>query len=126
MTARDEAGNTGTDSITVTYTPPDTQDPTVIITVPTSDPGYDSIDSEITLGGSSSDNVGVTQVRWVNNQGGSGTATGTLMWSADSIPLVCGEHNIITVTAEDAAGNTGTDTLTVNVGPCKPGGLIVQ
>jgi hypothetical protein len=68
----------------------------------------------------------VTQVRWVNNRGGSGIATGTLMWSADSIPLLCGEHNIITVTAEDEAGNTGTDTLTVNVRPCKPGDLVVQ
>ena len=126
VTAQDAAGNTGTDSITVTYTPPDTEDPTVTITLPTSDPGYVSTDSAITLGGSSSDNVGVTQVRWVNNRGGSGTATGTLMWSADSIPLVCGEHNIITITAEDEAGNTGTDTLTVNVGPCKPGGLVVQ
>ena len=126
VTARDAEGNTGTDIITVTYTPPDTQDPTVTITVPTEDPGFITTDSTLTLGGSSSDNVGVTQVRWINSQGGSGTATGTIMWSADSIPLVCGEHNIITVTAEDAGGNTGIDTLTVNVGPCKPGGLVVQ
>jgi hypothetical protein len=48
------------------------------------------------------------------------------MWSADSIPLMCGEHNIITIAAEDEAGNTGTDSLTVNVGPCKPDGLVVQ
>ena len=42
------------------------------------------------------------------------------------ISLSCGEDNSITVTAEDDAGNRGTDTLTVNVGPCKPGGLVVR
>ena len=103
--ARDAANNTGSDSITVTYTPPDTQNPTVTITIPTPSPGYDTTDSAITLGGSSSDNVGVTEVRWINNRGGSGTASGTIMWSADLVPLSCGEDNIITITAEDEAGN---------------------
>ena len=125
VTARDGAGHTGSDSITVTYTPPDTQNPTVTITVPTPSPVYSTTDGTVTLGGSSTDNVGVTEVRWINNQGGSGTASGTIMWSAD-VFLSCGENNIITLTAEDEAGNTGTDTLTVNVGPCKPGGLVVR
>ena len=37
VTARDAAGNTSTDTLTVTYTPPDTTPPTVTITTPTSD-----------------------------------------------------------------------------------------
>ncbi len=126
VTARDAANNTGTDSITVTYTPPDTQDPTVTITNPTSSSSHSTSSSSITLGGSASDNVGVTEVRWINNRGGSGTASGTIMWSVDNVPLSCGEDNFITITAEDEAGNRGTDTLSVNVGPCKPGGLVVR
>ena len=41
-------------------------------------------------------------------------------------PFPCGEDNIISITAEDEPGNRGTDTLTVNVGSCKPGGLAVR
>ncbi len=62
-----------------------------------------------TVAGTASDNVGVTQVSWVNNRGGSGTATGTTSWNA-SIALQSGS-NVVTVTARDAAGNTSTDVL---------------
>jgi hypothetical protein len=56
--------------------------------------------------------VGVTQVTWVNDRGGSGTCTGTTSWSASGIALLSGV-NIITVTARDAGGNTSTDSLSV-------------
>ena len=116
VTARDAAGHTASDTITVTYTPPDTQDPTATITNPTSSSSYDTSSSTITLGGSASDNVGVTQVSWVNSRGGSGTASGTSSWSASSITLQSGA-NIITVTARDAANNTGSDRITVTYTP---------
>src|SRR6185369_52154 len=58
------------------------------------------------------DNVGVTQVTWANNRGGSGTATGTTSWSVSAIVLQAGD-NVLTVTARDAVGNTATSTLTV-------------
>ena len=48
----------------------------------------------------------------MNDRGGSGDATGTSSWSASGVPLLSGD-NVITVTALDAAGNTGTDVLTV-------------
>ena len=66
----------------------------------------------LSLGGTASDNVGVTQVSWSNDRGGSGTAIGTATWTASGIALQSGA-NVITVTARDAAGNTSTDTLTV-------------
>ena len=44
--------------------------------------------------------------------GGSGVASGTTSWAMANIPLQTGT-NVITVTAVDAAGNRGTDTLTV-------------
>ncbi len=111
VTARDAAGNTSTDSLTVTYTP-DTTKPTVAITSPTSSSTLAVRTTTTALGGTASDNVGVTQVTWSNSRGGSGTATGTTSWSVASITLQTGA-NVITVTARDAAGNTNTTTITV-------------
>jgi len=101
---------TGTGTGTVTDTTP----PTVTITSPTSNPTFTASSSPLTLGGTASDNVGVTQVTWANSRGGSGTATGTTSWTASGIVLQTGS-NVLTVTARDAAGNTATDTATVTL-----------
>ncbi len=116
VTARDTAGNTGTATLTVTYNPSDTTPPTVTITSPTSSGSYTTTSTSLTIAGTASDNVGVTQVTWTNNRGGSGAATGTSSWSVPGIALLSGS-NIVTVTARDAAGNTGTATLTVTYNP---------
>jgi hypothetical protein len=115
VTARDAAGNTSTDTLTVTYNP-DTTLPAVTITGPTSASTLTVVTSPLALSGTASDNIGVTQVSWSNSRGGSGTATGTTSWSVPSITLISGS-NVITVTARDAAGNTRTDTLTVTYSP---------
>ena len=114
ITARDAAGNASTKTLTVSYTAvqADTTKPTITITSPTSSTSYSTTSSTVTLGGTSTDNVAVTQVTWTNSLGGSGTATGTANWSASGIVLTAG-LNTITVTAVDAAGNVGTDTLAV-------------
>ena len=116
VTARDAAGNTATDTLTVTYTPPDTTRPTVTITAPTSDSTYTTSNSQLDIDGTASDNVAVTSVRWTNSRGGSGNCSGTSSWSKSGIALSSGD-NVITVTARDAAGNTRTDTLTVTYVP---------
>jgi hypothetical protein len=113
--------NTGTSSRTATITvagkshtvnqePPPGTAPTITITSPTSNPTYTAGSSPLSIGGTAS--VGVTQVTWVNDRGGSGTCTGTTSWSASGIALLSGT-NIITVTARDAAARTGIDTLSV-------------
>ena len=90
----------------------DTTPPSISITAPLiGEGGYTSTTSSISMSGTSSDNVGVTQVTWTNSLGGSGTATGTTSWSA-SIPLK-GGTNVITITARDAAGNTGNASRSV-------------
>ncbi len=101
-------------------TPPpptgDTTVPTITISTPTTASTHATSSSPITIGGSASDNVGVTQVTWSNAAtGGTGGATGTTSWSA-SIALAAGS-NAITVTAKDAAGNQATDTITVTYTP---------
>ena len=102
MTARDAANNTSTDSLTVTYTAPDTPR-RVAITTPTSVATFTTSATPVTVGGTASDAVGVTQVTWANGRGGSGTAIGTTSLSASGITLL-GGSNVITITARDAAG----------------------
>jgi hypothetical protein len=104
----------------------DHQKPTIAIMTPTSSPTYTTSTTPLLIGGTASDNVGVTQVTWVNDRGGSGTAAGTTSWSA-SVALQLGT-NIVTVTARDAAGNTKTDALTVTLTspPPPPGPITVE
>src|SRR6185295_17732979 len=125
VTARDAAGNQTTTSLTVTYTIPDNTPPTVGISAPTGAATYTTNASPLTLGGSASDNVGVTQITWTNDRGGSGTATGTTSWSVSGIVLQP-NANVVTVTARDAANNTGTATLTVTLDASPPTVTIVS
>lgn len=90
--------------------------PTVAITFPTSSGTYTAASSPLELSGSAADDVGVSQVSWVNNLGGSGTATGTTSWSASGIALQNGT-NTITVTARDAANNIATASIVVFYNP---------
>ena len=111
-TARDAAGNASTDVLSVTYTAPDTTPPVVTITTPTSATTFSTAASTLTIGGTASDAVGVTQVTWTNDRGGSGTASGTTTWSVSNITLALGQ-NVLTVTARDAANNQSIAVLTV-------------
>ncbi len=114
--ATDAAGNAATDLITVTYTPGDAIAPVVQIATPTTSSTHTATASPLALGGTASDNVGVTQVTWSNAAtGGTGTASGTSAWSA-SIALLAGA-NAVTVRATDAAGNAATDLITVTYAP---------
>lgn len=106
-------GSTVSVIVTGTGASNDTTAPSVTITSPTSSSTYTATGTSLTLGGTASDNVGVTKVTWANNLGGSGTASGTTSWAA-SIPLKVGS-NVLTVTASDAAGNSGAASLTVTV-----------
>ena len=121
VTARDAAGNSSTDTLTVTYSAPvaDTTAPTVTITSPTSAATFATSAASFSLGGSAADNVGVTQVTWSNDRGGNGTASGTTSWTANNIALQSGV-NQLTVTARDAAGNTATDVLSVTYDAAAP------
>ncbi len=95
------------------------------ITSPTSDPTYTTGVGTINIAGTATDNTGVTSVTWSNDRGGSGSATGTTSWSASGIVLQTGV-NVLTVTASDAAGNSGTDTLTVTYSNNPPSVTINQ
>ena len=91
--------------------------PRVEITSPASNT-VTTTNSSISISGTATDTVGIVSVTWSNDRGGSGTAwsgsaTGTVNWTASNIPLQSGQ-NIITVTATDGDNKTGIDVLIVN------------
>ena len=86
------------------------------ITTPTSNATHTATATPLSLGGTASDNVGVTQVTWANDRGGSGTATGTTE--------LVGERDRAAERAERADGDGTrcgrqhrTDQLTVTYTP---------
>src|SRR5204863_523042 len=60
-----------------------------------------------------------TEVTWTNSRGGSGTATGSTSWTASGVALQSGS-NVLTITARDAAGNTGTASITATYANTPP------
>jgi hypothetical protein len=90
---------------------PDTVAPTLTILSPASTSVL-TYAATITLRGTASDNVGVTEVTWSDSTGASGRAQGTTYWSAADLPLREGT-NTLTIRARDAAGNTGWRTVIV-------------
>jgi hypothetical protein len=85
----------------------------VSITTPTSNPTHSVTSTPLSIGGTASDNVGVTQVTWVNDRGGSGVGVGTSSWSVNNISLQPGQ-NTITVSAHDASGNSASAIISVS------------
>ncbi len=101
----------------------DFRPPVITITTPQFQPTLTTTSGTLTLGGGATDDTSVTQVVWANDRGGSGEATGTDDWLATGIVLQPGV-NVLTVSAADGAGNTGTDTLTVTYNPVQVGQTI--
>jgi hypothetical protein len=89
----------------------DTTDPTVTITSHTT-PYNAGTAQAITIAGTASDTSGIVAVTWSDDQGHSGTASGTTNWIIADAALVIG-ITIFTIEAEDGAGNTNTAELTV-------------
>lgn len=125
-TARDAAGNVGSDTVTVivnniTPPPPDTTPPTVYITSPANGA---TVSGLVTIEANATDNVGVVGVRFVAgvDLGEDLTSPYQASWSTT---LVANGTQTIQATARDAAGNTASHIITVtveniNLGPFEP------
>jgi uncharacterized protein (TIGR03437 family) len=92
--------------------------PTVAINSPTSSATFTTTSGALNLGGTAADNVGVLQVRWSNDRGGSGVAAGTTSWNVQNVVLLAGLNNL-TVTALDANGNSASARLAVTFNPAQ-------
>lgn len=66
----------------------------------------------ISLSGEASDDGDVASVRWDTDQAKGGECQGKSSWKAAEIPLSPG-RNLVTVTATDAAGNVGCESVEV-------------
>ena len=120
--AYDAAGNSSSDLLTVTYTPPDTEVPLINISSPTTGSTYSTASSSITISGSASDNIAVTGFTWTSMTSGGSTNSATGLNAAFliyDIPLVSGVNNLV-VTAYDAVGNTNYAQLDVTYTPITP------
>lgn len=112
VTARDAAGLTGVDAVTIFRLPPDVTPPVVTINFPTNAQEIGVNTTSVNLAGGAEDDRSLEAVRWSTNNGESGGASGKGRWVANGIPLQPG-LNIVTITARDTAGNEGVDTLAV-------------
>lgn len=114
VVARDTAGNTRNDSITIYL---DSQIPTIQITAPTNTGSYNTSQATISVGGTAADDIAVASVSWTSQGTGplkTGVAVGTTTWSIDSIPLDPG-INTITVTAHDGRNALSDDLLPTSI-----------
>ena len=68
--------------------------------------------NSLTVQGFATDNVGVTQIRWSNSAGGSGSASVASPFLIPAIALLPGVNRIL-IQAYDAAGNVGAAHLNV-------------
>ena len=121
--SRDVAGNYSTvASVSVTYTPPDTQGPALAITSPANNATV--ISASLPVSGTASDsgdgNDGVSSVtvNGVSANGGTATGTGTANWNA-TIILNPGT-NLVMVTAKDSLNNSTQKQITVTYNPPPP------
>ncbi|MEL7310226.1 MAG: putative Ig domain-containing protein [Pseudomonadota bacterium] len=93
-------------------TPIDSQPPVVNILTPDDDGRAETSETTIALSGQASDNTEVTRLWWSSNRGASGSIAVAENWRSSDITVFSGS-NVLTVNAEDAAGNRSSDTITV-------------
>ena len=114
VTAFDAAGNSATTSVTVTVNNPlpDTTNPTVTITAPTTSA---TVSGGITITADAADNVAVTRVDF-SVDGGAVTADTSAPYAntLDTLAFTNGAHTL-EATAFDAAGNSASNSVTVTV-----------
>ena len=85
--------------------------PIVTIAIPTPDSTFTTSEFVVLIGGTASDDHGVSAVYWTNARGGSGRATGTDKWVA-AVPMLMGQ-NEITITVVDGDSNRSQTRLSV-------------
>jgi chitodextrinase len=141
VSAVDAAGNESARSGAVsaaTLAPADITAPIIIIISPTTGQTYTTSNDTLNLSGTATDNVGIVGYGYSNTYDGGGVSGGpgglspraSVNWNF-VVNLQPG-INTITVSAGDAAGNTGTDVITVTynapdtVAPSVPANLSIN
>ncbi|MEL6870168.1 MAG: putative Ig domain-containing protein [Pseudomonadota bacterium] len=92
--------------------PTDTVAPTVDIVTPADDGRAETTQTTVAVTGRATDNVALKALTWNSSRGGNGDIPVSENWRSPDISLLNGD-NVITVTAEDEAGNTNSDSITI-------------
>ena len=82
------------------------------IASPTAQPIYMTSAPQLTIGGTAVSGAGVSNVRWMLDNGDSGTASGTTTWNSGPIALPSGT-SVLVVTATDGQGRVAMDQVDV-------------
>jgi subtilisin family serine protease len=110
--AYDGAGQTDSDQITVTVSNADSTPPTATITNPADG---SEVSGTVIVMASASDNEGVTKVEfYMDGELKSTDTVSPYMWGWNTTTVTDGSHTV-EAKAYDAAGNTGSDQVTVTV-----------
>ncbi|TSC33658.1 glycosyl hydrolase family 18 protein [Corallococcus sp. Z5C101001] len=120
--AYDAAGNVGSKTLTVTVSIPGTGDTTAPVVTASASASRITAAGSVTISASATDNVGVTKIEILEN--GTAVATASSFTRTFSTSAQNGTYTY-TVKAYDAAGNVGTQSVTVVVelpGTPPPGG----
>jgi outer membrane protein assembly factor BamB len=88
--------------------------PAIAVTSPSSTGVWYSSDQTVSVSGSAvaGEGCSITGVTWTNSNGGSGTCAGITSWNIPQLNLQSGA-NLVTVTATDNSGRTGSSSLAV-------------
>lgn len=90
----------------------DTLAPSISIESPANNGSAIVNQTTISVAGRASDNVALRALAWSSNRGGNGPITVSQNWRTSDITLRDGD-NLITVTAEDVAGNKNSDSINI-------------
>jgi hypothetical protein len=82
------------------------------ITIASPGANYSTAGTTVSVSGATSGGSGTLRVTWVDDRGGSGTASGTANWVVASLALAAGANNI-TATVTDGAGKTAAKSILV-------------
>ena len=116
ITATDSVPSQASRTVTIVRQVASQAPPATSIVSPTSGAAYATGKPSVILSGTASPTGGIARVQWANSRGGSGTGSGTSQWSTGPIALQL-LANVLTVTAFDALGASGSKVLTVTYTP---------
>ena len=117
VTAEDNRGNIGRDTIDISASYEDAVSPAISIVLPSPEPEYVVGSSIIEMSGPVSDNSQISSVDWTNMTGTGGSAfVSGEVWTATGVVLRAGP-NVIEVMATDGSGNTASASMIVFYSP---------
>lgn len=107
-----------------TVPPPVDTAPSIVISAPSSTGSFTTLDTQISIAGSATDDQAISSISWSANLGGSGLADNLsgdwTTWGINSLGIAEGV-NIITITATDTVGQTASQVIRITQNSTVPG-----